>query len=207
MTKLYDLLIKLISMLVISSSLAFSACAEVGLKPGILTESTKAVNGKSMDENNTSIMSTDLILELYISSRERSKDTHGRSRSVSIRDSQLTYSSRHTGFNPREDINKTAILDNDQTEKLIAYIMEHNLNRNIKEFKKEAGLGTSISLSTKIQIGDAITEVNVSGAYNDWQKTRQNKPPSNLDNLDYYHDINALLMFMRSRLGISVIEP
>lgn len=148
-----------------------------------------------------------LALEVSISVRERSKDTHGRSRSVSIRDSQLTYSSRHTGFNPREDINKTAILDNDQTEKLIAYIMEHNLNRNIKEFKKEAGLGTSISLSTKIQIGDAITEVNVSGAYNDWQKTRQNKPPSNLDNLDYYHDINALLMFMRSRLGISVIEP
>ncbi len=152
-------------------------------------------------------MSDNFYLELHLSTRERSKDSHGRSRSLIIKDGLASYSFRSFGMHSRPAKEQRSVLSKADQDELITYITRHKINRNLEEVKKDAGLGTSISLSIKMQIGNTVTEALVSGAYNDWRQIRNNKPPSNLENLNYHSEVKGLLEFMRKNSGFTAIEP
>jgi hypothetical protein len=184
-----------------------STCAQTGSSPELSALTAGGIESSAFHSDEKPAMSIDLFLEVHVSTSEQSKDSHGRSRSVVVKDGLVTYSVRYSGMDPRPASKESFSLSKENLAKLVAYIIQKGLNRDLREIRSNATLGTSINVSTKIELGGAVTEAKVSGAYSDWTRIPRHKTPSNLENLDYYHDINGLLMFMRSALGFAAIEP
>ena len=116
-----------------------STCAQTGSSPELSPLTASGIESPAFHSDEKPVVSTDLFLEVHVSTSEQSKDSHGRSRSVVVKDGLITYSVRYSGMDPRPA-------------------------------RKE-----SFSLTQ--------------------------------ENLDYYQDINGLLMFMHSALGFAAIEP
>ncbi len=147
---------------------------------------------------------SDFHLKLFLLRKEISRDSNSQIAKINIANGVAEYSVTHGGRDPRPNKIKKYKLSENKEKQLINYIIQNNLNRNIQEEKPET-FGINISLLLEIKIGQVVTKVRIIGAKNIWGRTKKGKK-SNLKNLVFYNKVHSLLVFMKRKLGVNIIE-
>ena len=157
-----------------------------------------------MKQNETS----NFQLKLQYDHRERSKDSNSQTTTLNIKNRIIDYSVTHGGRNARPNIATKFEMTEETENKLIEYIKQQELNRNIKEHIKDVSPGINGSVILEIKIDSTTTKSDISGAVNPWGSEeylkKQNK--KTLKHKKYYEKIHSLLVFMKLYLGFEEIE-
>jgi hypothetical protein len=142
---------------------------------------------------------TDFVLKLVLIKDEKSKDCHSTHYTIKIFDQHVLYELKGDGFRNEREKKLSYAMKEEDLIKLMRYIKEKNLNRNITERKPTGNMGLSVFLDLEIILNNVKTKVYISGMYNDWE-TRGGNKRTNIDNLDYYLKAEQLVTAVDGKL-------
>lgn len=139
----------------------------------------------------------DFSLSIFLITRERSKDSHSDSYSVTITGRHVRYSWQHHGFPYEKNESRTWTMTPPVHAKLLEYIRTHGLARNLREIRPATGTGLSVDVTWTLVQSGRTNVIRLQGMYNDWSK--RDSKPCNIDNIALYHRIEAVIASLRNR--------
>lgn len=116
-----------------------------------------------MSSDVSPVPDTDFFLHIEFVQRERSKDSNQQLTTITVKDQQVTYSWRYTGFPGPKEEECQYVLDARGMEELITILREGHLDRLVEEAQPTEKLGHSVELRFTYQTGTHVFKSSISG--------------------------------------------
>lgn len=136
----------------------------------------------------------EFYLKIDLLNREVSKDSNSQGYIVEIKNRELRYEFRYSGFPDNSKQSKNRTLSDSELAEIIKYIKEGGINRSITEIKPKDANGPSrkVGLSLLLKLDGQTTESKISGNYRIFRGDGKIKGAI-IENKKYVDDVESLV--------------